>query len=313
MEGLTKRIHSDWYDIRQIYDEPFELEEYFSFARRRLESVSEELRLTVEQGVPEYKGRKLSELYAFLESYQYDSRGFETLSRHGNAFSELLYVTLLQRLIATGVIQVRGPRASESQEGAPQPGVKDIMRDVQDRLAKDPELRKNESVKNILMQMNIYKNELARMRELEPKILPDKKASFLANFKNRFADITAKIQEHYRAITNQDQQRAASEIEETSPLRRYDVKPMGKLLSDQAAEISAFRSTLLFAVSERYKTREILSLITDRKDRTGILLRMESTVSSDILGGGRDPSVLGKAFAVEIIKVFARQISRTQE
>ena len=308
MEGLTKRIHGDWFDLKEIAEKPFELEEYFSFNKSRLESVSEELRLSVEQGVTEYKVRKISELYAFLDSYQYDSRGFETLSRHGNAFSDMLYVTLLQRLVATGVIQVRSAKSADDAEGAPLPGVKDIMRDVQDRLSKNPDLRKNESVKNILMQMSIYKNELTRMKTLEPKILPDRKASFLANFKNRFTEITGKIQEHYRVSTREDQEQAASEIEETSPLKRYDLKPLGKLLIDQASEISALRSTLLFALSEGYKTREILSGITERKDRTQLIIRMETKAYSTILGAGGNPAVLVKAFASEIIKVFARQI-----
>jgi hypothetical protein len=310
MEGLNKKTRGDWFDVKQIADEPFELEEYFSFDKNRLQSVSGELRLAVEQGITEYKSKKLSDLYAFLDSYQYDSRGFETLSYHENAFSEILYVTLLQRLVATGVIKVRDPKTGQVQESVPQTKVKDIMQDVQERLAKNPELRKNESVKNILMQMSIYSNELTRMRELEPKISPERKAAFLANFRNTFLEISGKIQEHYRVITKEDQKQAATEIEETDPLKRYDLKPIGKLLLDQAAEISNLRSTLLYAVSERYKTRDILSGITDRKDRTLLLVKMEQKAYLDILGEEKGISVLGKAFAGEVIKVFARQISR---
>ena len=313
MEGLNKKTRGDWFDLKQIADEPFELEEYFSFDKNRLQSVSGELRLAVEQGITEYKFKKLSGLYAFLDSYRYDSRGFETLSQHGNAFSELLYVTMLQRLVATGVIKVRDPKSAQGEENAPQPKVKDIMQDVRERLAKKPELRKNESVKNILMQMSIYRNELTRMRELEPKIGPERKAAFLANFRNAFLEISGKIQEHYRVIIKEDQKQAATEIEETDPLKRYDLKPLGKLLLDQAAELSNLRSTLLFAVSERYKTRDILSGITDRRDRTLLLVKMEQKAYLDILGAGRNPSVLGKAFAGEVIKVFARQISRISE
>ncbi len=310
MEELNKKNRGDWFDLKQIADEPFELEEYFSFDKNRLQSVSGELRLAVEQGITEYKFQKLSGLYAFLDSYQYDSRGFEALSHHGNAFSELLYVTLLQRLVTTGVIKVRDQKNAPGEESSPQPKVKDIMQDVQERLAKNPELRKNESVKNILMQMSIYRNELTRMKELEPKIPPERKASFLANFRNSFLEITGKIQEHYRVITKEDQKQAATEIEETDPLKRYDLKPLGKLLFNQAAEISELRSTLNFAVTERYKTRDILSGITDRRDRTLLLVKMEQKAYTDILGEGRNPSELGKAFSGEVIKVFARQISR---
>lgn len=313
MEGLSKKIRGDWFDLKQIADEPFELEEYFSFGIKRLQAVAEELRLAVEQGITEYKTRKLSGLYAFLDSYKYDSKGFDALSHHGKAFSELLYVTMLQRLIATGVIKVRDSRGRQGQEGAPQPKVKEIMQDVQERLSKNPDLRKNESVKNILMQMSIYRNELTRMKELEPKIPPERKAHFLANFRNSFLEITGKIQEHYRAITSEDQKQAASEIGETDPLKRYNLKPLGKLLLNQAAEISELRSTLDFAISERYKTRDILSGITDKRDRTLLLVNLETKAYADILDDGTPLPVLGKAFAGEVIKVFARQISRLPE
>jgi hypothetical protein len=149
------------------------------------------------------------------------------------------------------------------------------------------------------------------MKELEPKILPEKKASFLANFKNRFSEITAKIQEHYKVITSAGEKQAASEVEETNPLRRYNLKPLGKLLFDQAAEISELRSTLQYAISERYKIREILAGITDRKERTMLLLQMEAKKCTEITGSRESPRVLGKAFAAEIIKVFERQVSRT--
>ena len=312
MEGFARKIAGDWYDIRETADDQYALEELYSFPRKRVLSITGDLRMAVDEGVSEYKRHILSNLYSFLESYRYDSRGFDDLSDHVEAFSDGVYVIMLQRLLAIGGIEIKAPKLGEQPEGQPLPGIKEIMQDVQERIAKDSELRHDQSVKNILMQISIYRKELEQMKELGPKILPDKKESFLLNFKRKFADITAKIQEHYKVIIKADEKVAAEDFQETNPLRRYDFKPLGKLLFTQAEEFSAIRSTLIYAAAERFKTRDILTEAVDRKDRTEILLEMELKEYKRILDGGR-PEMLGKAFAQEIIKVLSRQISRMPE
>ena len=312
MEGLTKKIRGDWFDLKEIADDLYQLEDYFGFDAERLQSIASDVRMAVERGITEYKNHATTGLYAFLDSYQYDSRGFDTLAKHSGAFSEILYVTLLQRLLALGIIEIKSARPAEEPEKPAMPGVKEIMSDIQERIRKDPNVKLNQSVKNILMQVNIYKKELAEMKELEPKILPEKKDSFLINFRKRFAEITDKIQEHYRVIVQADEKEAAKGFEETNPLKRVDLKPIGKLLFDQAEEISALRSTLLFAVSERFRTRDILSGIVDRRDRTMLLLRLERKGYADLIGSD-DGTGISKAFAHELIRVLTRQIPRTTD
>lgn len=313
MEGLTRQIKGDWFDLREVADDQYELEELFLFDKKRLQSITTNLRISVEKGVAEYKSHTLSGLYAFLDSFRYDSRDFDSLRVHCEAFSEVLYIILIQRLIALGSIEIRGQKTTEGPIEADLPDIKKIIQDVQGRLKENPELRQDQSIKNILMQVNIYKNELARMKELEPNILQEKKASFLANFKKRFEIITEKIREHYSVILAAEEKEAAKDFEEINPLKRVDLKPAGKLLYNQAEEISAVRSTLRFAVSERFKTREILAGITDRQDRTSLLLRMELNSYAEMTGSESDAAVLSKAFGQEIIKVLGRQISRMLE
>ena len=312
MEGLLRKTSGDWYDIRKAANSAREISEIFAFSRARLQAMTVDLRMAVEQGINEYKDHVLSDLYSFLDSYRYDSKGFETLDDRSAAVSDVLYCTLLQRLVAVGAIEVQNPMRSERHPEA-SPGVKEIMQNVQERIRANPTIRQNQNVKNILMQMSIYRRELEQMRQLEPKILPDRKGAFLANFKKKFADVTAKIQEHYQLIVKDDERAAARDYEEINPLKRYDLKPLGKLFMDQAAEFSSIRSTLLYAESEGFKTREILSGIVERRDRLSLLLRMEHTKYAEVLGKGTDASVLAKAFSHELIKILARQMARSPE
>ena len=125
--------------------------------------------------------------------------------------------------------------------------------------------------------------------------------------------MTATIQEQYQLILAADQREAARGHQAINPLKRYDLKLLGKLLMDQAAEFSSIRSTLLYAVSEGFKTREILSGIVEQRERLSLLLRTEQTKYSEVLGKGSDASILGKAFSHELIKVLTRRISHTSE
>ncbi|MBT3274383.1 MAG: hypothetical protein HN368_14595 [Spirochaetales bacterium] len=313
MDGLVKKIKGDWFDLREAGDDQYALEELFALDKSRLQGIGRALRGSVEKGVFEYKTHSLSSLYAFLDSFRFDSRDFDSLRVQSDAFSDVLYIVLYQRLIALGTIEIKGQKSNEEPMEAELPGLKVIMQDVQERIEKNPELRQDQSIKNILMQVSIYKKELANMKELEPNILPEKKDSFLANFRKRFEDITGKIQEHYRVILASEEKEASKDFEETNPLKRVDLKPIGKLLFNQAEELSAVRSTLQYAVAERFKTREILAGITDRQDRTTLLLKMELSNFEEITGGEENAAVLSKAFSQELIKLLGRQISRLSE
>ena len=163
------------------------------------------------------------------------------------------------------------------------------------------------------MQIAKYKTELEKLKSLLARIPADKKATLLGNFKKILEEITQKVQESYRILSDSEDEEAAKDFEDGNPLRRYDFKPVGKLLMDQANEFSAIRSTVYFAVSEGFKTREILSGILDHKDRLGLLLNTELSTFSDLLGDGGDGKILSKAFSQELMKQLNRQIARIHD
>ena len=312
-DDLNRKIRGDWFEVRESYDEIYELEEVFAFKLTELNTIVSDLRTSVEEGVTEYKQHKLNQLFAYLESLQFDSRGFDDLGKKARDFAHLLYVVLIQRLIASGAVPIR----SGDQNDAPDPdedpekmGMKEILEEIQQRLPEQPELKQHAAVKNIFMQVNIYKRELANMQKLLPNILPEKRESFLANFKQTFAGITEKIREQYRQIQREDETVAASEIAPTNPLKKHDIKPLTKIFEDQGKEFSVVRSTLQYAADERYKTRDILANIIERKDRLGLLISAEQDRYAGLEPGPGGMRIMSRTFGAELITVLQRQITR---
>lgn len=312
MEELVRRIKGDWFDIKEAADDVHKLEDAILLSLDELKNLASEVRLSVEQGVTEYKATSLAGLFSFLESLKYDSKGFDTLSARGKDFSKIVYLILLQRLLATGGIEIKDPKPSDQIEkpASAEEGMKEILKDIQERIAGNPAFKQHPSVKNIFMQVNIYKKELANMKELAPNILPEKKKAFLANFKKRFDEITADIQENHRIILKEDAKESAKDFVQQNPLKRSDVKRIAPLLFQQAQEFSLIRSTLLFAGSERYKTRDILKQITEHQERISLLIASESKKYEEISANSNDGRTLSRAFGAELIKVLNRQITR---
>lgn len=312
MEELVRRIKSDWFDIKEASDDVHKLEDVIVLSLDELKKLSSDVRLSVEQGVTEYKSASLAGVYSFIEALQYDSKGFEKLADRGKEFSKLVYLVLLQRLLATGRIEIKDAKTADQAtiDQTPEEGMKEILRDIQERIAKHPDFKLHPSVKNIFMQVNIYKKELANMKQLAPNILPEKSKAFFANFKNTFAGITANIQENYKTILKEEEKEAAKEVVHQNPLKRRDLSPVAPLLFQQAQEFSIIRSTLLFAGRERYKTRDILKQITERKERVSLLITSETKKYKELSPDSGDGRMLSRAFGAELIKVLTRQITR---
>ncbi len=311
-KNLTKQIKGDWFEIREGYEDIHTLEDVFGFSLEELKSIVSELRSSVEHGITEYKQRVLSSLFTYLDSLQYDSKGFDRLGERSKEISYLLYVVLIQRLISNGSLTIRTGEDQTGDEGGRSAGerkmeIKDILREIQNRIAQDPSLKQDQAIKNIMLQIGKYRKELDNMKKLAPNILPEKQKAFYGNFKQTFENIADKIREQYSTIQTRDEVEAAKEIPSTNPLKNADLGSLEQVFTQQGKELSVVRSTLAFAASERYKTRDILTTVTDRKERLDMLLSSETSTYDDING---DERALSRAFCNELITVLNRQITR---
>ncbi len=314
MEEVSKKIAGDWFDIRESMDNPDSLERYLGLTGALLRKTATDIRLSVEEGIVEFKRGRIIAVYNFIESFKYDSRGFDDLSGLGADMTALLFAVLMQRLIATGDIKRRqathpeGSGEAAQQEQPPSgPEIKEVIAFIGERMKKDPGFATLPEVKNILMQVKIYQKEFATFNELKANILPEKAKSFAENFRNTFANITKKIQENYTAIIAQEE-RDTRKAPPVGLLDRHELNQMAPLLLSQAKEISGVRSTLLFAGKERYKTRDILATVAGQRDAILSLFSQEMERYGVLEPFGNGARGLARAIGDEVVRVIEKEI-----
>ncbi len=309
MEGLQKKIAGDWFDIRENGENVFDIEEYFNPSPDDLKGLIKDIRLSVEEGILEYKRTVMLPIFSFLESLKYDSRGLEQLQTQAIKLSSLIYTMLIQRLLCRGAIPLRKEKLSVQVRG--EQDIKEIVSELNDRIKKEPDLSKHPAVKNIFMQMNIYKKELEEMKKLSPNIPPEKASAFFANFKNRFNQITGSIQENYTVLLKEEQERL-HEKRLTNPLEGYDLVPLAKMCMAQAQEAAKVRSTLNFAEKEGYRTREYLVNLIEEKDTILRPFHSEAEYFQRMEPSPKRMAGLAKTFGQEIIVILERQLKRIE-
>ncbi len=310
MEGLDKKISGDWFDIKSTADDLWELEEHLELTLPQMETTVEEIRLSVEEGIVEYKRKILLPLFSFAESLKYDSKGFETLVQQAGKLSPLIYVLLLQRLIARGTISLKKDVITIDEDR--KLGVKESIQDVNDRIKADQAVALHQPIKNILAQVNLYKRELAEMKKLIPNIPKEKSEAFSENFKKTFNEINKRIEENYSSFIQEEIQKYHESLN-TNPLTYTDVKPMGKLLLEQARIVSKLRTTLTYAETEGFQTRTVLVNIDTEKEELLKPFNQELKEYKALLGADQEWKKLSKAFSSEIIHNVNRIIRRLKK
>jgi hypothetical protein len=307
MDDLEKRVAGDWFDLRENAENPWDLEDYLRLELKDYVDLMQELRLSVEEGVIEYKRKVLVPIFGFLDSMKYDSRGFDELSEQARSLVPLIYCLLVQRLIARGSLRLRKDEISVQAEQ--ELGIKEIIQDVNQRIKEEPKTGQNPYIKNIIMQVSRYKKELEDMKSLSPKIPAEKAKAISDNFKKTFNTIHKSIAENYASFLREEMQ-ALYESVKSNPLTRYDVKSISKIYTRQAQEAARIRSTLLFAVEEGYRTRAYLVDIVKRKDSILQTFREEKAVYRNLTGSEEEARALTRAFTGEIIYTLRKQIRR---
>jgi hypothetical protein len=310
MEGLEKRISGDWFDIKNSAEDLRELEEYFELTAPDFETAVREIRLSVEEGIIEYKRKILLPLFTFAESLKYDSRGFEDLVQQAEKLSPLIYVLLLQRLIARGTVPLKKQEIHIDEDR--QLGIKEIIQDVNDRIQMDQSTAMHQSIKNILAQVSLYKKELENMKKMLPNIPKEKAEGFSDNFKKTFAEINKRIEENYSSYIREEIQQYHESLH-TNPLSYIDVKSMGKLFLEQARTVSKLRSTLTFAESEGFRTRAFLVSIEKEKEELLGPFTREMTEYKKYTESEEGAAALSKAFSSEIVHNLNKAIKRLKK
>jgi len=278
MVDLEKRISGDWFELKEKAGDLYSLLDVLGLSPAEMRSAADRLKLSVEQGIIEFKRTVLSPVLVALETARYKSLAGDDMLEQEKSLTVLLFVVLVQRLLATDVL----PRARPA--GAQKSGVRiddlevsTILEAVKSRIKGNPDLRAHPAIKNILVQIQVYNKENKKMRELLPGIRPEMRGSFLTNFARTFDGIVASVRRHYATLVEEETAVMKSRTVDFS-MATAPLKDLGPLLLNQAREIARIRSTLAHARDEKYKTREVLVRLYD--SRHEMLRQIEDELKS---------------------------------
>ena len=306
MVELDKIVHSNWFEIREKYDNIFSIDEYFNLSVPELNDLVQSLRLSVEDGVLEFKRKTISQCLNFIESLKYDTKQFAQIGSYALASTRLLYIILIQRLFANGQLTPGKQEKDQNdlQEEFKEKDIKTIMSELQTMVKEDQSLTQKQEVKNILLQFRIYQKELEEMNKLKNNIPKEKLPSFLQNFKNTIDGITGKVQDNYNRLLKEKSAPAAP-VFSKGDVRRYALRSLSPAFQKQAETASRIRSRFLYARNERYNTREIfeasLSLFSEFRDT----LNVEEALYKQL-----EPE---DSFRVQLIRTFTNELIRRIE
>jgi len=266
MVELEKRISGDWIELKETANDYHSLLDFLALSPPQLAEAAARLRLSVEQGIVEYKRTCLSPVLVALETARYKSLAVEEMRTQETSLMIILFTVLVQRLLAAELLPLSKRSEEKKSFGVEQMHVNVILADINSRIKGNPALRANSAIKNILMQVQLYNRENQKMRELLPTIKPEMQTSFLANFTRTFNDIIGSIRRNYLSILVAEAE-ARKARQQGFSLALMPLKELAPFLTNQARELARMRSTLAFAREEKYKTREVLvSLYESRHD-----------------------------------------------
>jgi hypothetical protein len=274
MVELEKRISGDWIELKEKANNFHDLLDALGVPSYELAATAAKLRLSVEQGIVEFKRSMLSPVLVALETVRYKSLAAEELAAQEKSLAALLLVILIQRLVCTEALPLSRPREEKHSLDVEALQVSAILADVNSRVTSNTALRSNPAIKNILMQVQRYNNENRKMRELLPTIKQEMRRSFVANFSRTFEEIVGSIRRNY-AVILQEQLDAENVPREGFSLSLMPLKEFAPLMASQAREIARIRSTLGHARDEKYKTREVLVRLYDGRQAVLKLIEEE--------------------------------------
>jgi hypothetical protein len=317
MAELEKRISGDWFELREKAKDFHALLDFFRLSPSQLRDAAAKLRLSVEQGIIEFKRSMLSPVLVALETARYKALDGEEMIEQESSLAALLLAIMVQRLLAVDLLPRSRPREEAQQIATDTLEVGAIVEAVKTKIKNNPAARAHPSIKNILAQVQVYNKENKKMRELLPMIKPEMRVSFLANFSRTFGEIVGSIRRHYAAFL-QEEAAASKSRPAGFSLAVLPLKDLGPLLATQAREIARIRSTLAHAREEKYKTREVLVRLYDSRHQVLTLiedeLRMYRGICKETLQYDLEACALeiSVGFRDQVVEILEKQSKREQ-
>ncbi len=332
MASLEQVASGEWFEIRERLRHPRHLYEYLASSRYDeaaaavLRKAASELERAIEGGVFEFRRHALAFLFSELAEAEFSSEVFARLGDLERHVTAMILASSCQRGQLSGDLAFSGPAHSEQLDDgervAPGNGtpaeektntttardVNEIMSDIKEILAADPSARMNTAIKNILLQLQKYREEAATYRKLKEQATSYRLEMYSKTFASTFKQIFESIRRNYSAFL--EEQQGSGSHRSDSPVRDLDVKAWVRILTGEIEELSFIRSTLLFVADKQSGMRGPLVRLARRREAVMATVDEEEEAAADATGGEGAAHRLSRILAQETASVLRRWISR---
>ena len=334
---LEQVVGGEWFEIRERIHHSDQLFEFLveqdrsGLVPQMWDAAADELDRAIEGGIFEFKRRRLVLQLTKLEEAAYTSELFGALASERIATTALLMVCAAERAILTGEIrflsdeenrdeQTIGNSESNNEsktptEPPPETGerledqvaderanadIKRIVSDIQEIVAADPSMKMHAAIKNILLQLQKYREEASTYQKLKEQATSYRLEMYSKTFAASFSKIFESIRKNYKSFL--DEQEEIRHRKRGSMLDTIETKAWARLILRQIEEINRIRATFLFVEREHSGMREPLVALGARKEEIIAMVDQERRLTEDLAGGEDAGHRLSRIIAVEVAR-----------
>ncbi|TVR67956.1 MAG: hypothetical protein EA427_11940 [Spirochaetaceae bacterium] len=301
MSSVDQAVRGGWYELREHLRKPRVL---FNFlfpgdtaqsVGALLKEAAKELENAIEGGVLEVKRRRINLLYVELEEAKFSSEVFTRLDQLAKYAAITILIMGIERAYLAGDIPLETDGEDDESEGAGRTAaaapsaaaenaqdIKQIIADVQQIIAADPSAKMDGAIKNILLQLQRYRNEAETFRKLKEQSSGYRLEMYSKTFAATFQSIFTSIKRNYESY--QAQRQGKKVPDEFSLLQDLDTEKWAAVLTQQLEEADRIRSTLNFLSGKHTNLRGPVVEIARRRTAMGELFEAESIVAAEAAG-----------------------------
>ncbi|MDR1894611.1 MAG: hypothetical protein LBQ61_08005 [Spirochaetales bacterium] len=307
MNEVEKKIHDDWFEIKEKFGNVFSIDQYFNFPPEELEQMCQDLRISVDEGVLQYKISFVNSAINFIDALKFDTKQFSELTKYSFHAGKVLYLILLQRLYCAGNSRMDwGKKDAGQRQKIQETDLKTIWADFLVLVQEQPAIVQKPEAKTLILNFKLYQKEIRQFNNLRGNIPKEKLPAFLANSTKTLQDLNKRIEENYRKLLAG---LAASDSYSREDLRNYNLSGLAPNFVRQALKCSEVRSALAFAGNERFQIRNILASCSRILQELKQEFLKEEASYRDISGFAGGHLVLAKSFAALLVARIEKNIA----
>ncbi len=332
MKPLEKRAAGDWFEVKERLRHPEELYEHLCPADREglrreaqktaLQEMVTALEGAVEGGVFEVRRHLAGEILGELAEAEYSSEVLGRLDELACRATALVLVTALERSLLSGDLSFDEGEDMAEPDGSIKKDIEnaqinEIIGDIKEIIAADPAAKMNSAIKNVLLQVQKYREEAATFKKLKEQANDYRLEMYTKTFSASFRQIFESIRKNYGAYLEEieEKRRAAA----GSPLDGLELRPWLRVVTAAAEDVSRLRSTVSFAAEEHSGMRGALVALAKERDsfirqidgeRAAAVTVCSAAEAGDGAEAGGADEDSGRAAAQERVARLSRMMSR---